>query len=202
MRQPPGSGLPPPPGQGYPVAQGYGATYGRPTRPGSVTAAAVLLIVVGSLVALFGLLFLIAGIAASGNDFGPFRSVGAAVAVIGAILIVYAAFEIVAGAKVLALRNGWRIAGIVFASLGVLFSVLSTLGSLNSQDRATFNGTTFTTDSGPNAGGIVFGLIFVGVYLFILIVLARNGRYFQGSAAPQAQWPPPQQQPPPGQFTA
>jgi hypothetical protein len=201
MQQPPGSGYPPPPGQGYPAAQGYGAAYGRPARPGSVTAAAVLLIVVGSLVALFGVLFLIVGLAATGNDFGPFRSVGAAVAVIGAIFIVYAVFEIVAGAKVLALRNGWRVAGIVFASIGVLFSVLSTLGSLNSQDRATFNGTTFTTNSGPNAGGIVFGLIFVAIYLFILIALARNGRYFQGSS-PQAQWPPPRQQPPPGQFTA
>ncbi|MFL5798890.1 MAG: hypothetical protein ACJ77A_13275 [Actinomycetota bacterium] len=200
MQQHPGSGLPPPPGQGYPSTQGPGIPYGRPARPGSVTAAGVLLIVAGSLAALFGLLFLVAGLAVTGRSFGPFSSVGTAVAVVGAVVIVYAVFEIVAGAKVLALHNGWRIVGIVFASLGVLFSALSVLGSISSEDRTTFDGNTFVTHSGPRPGGIVFGLIFVGVYLFVLVALARNARWFQGSAPP-GQWPPPQQQPAPGQFT-
>jgi hypothetical protein len=204
MQQPPGSGYPPPPGQGWqPQPQpGWGGppASGPVRRPGSVTAAGVLLIVAGSLAALIGVLFVIAGAVVNNSNFGPFDNVGAVVIVIGVLVLVYAVFEIISGAKVMALRNGWRIAGIVFAAIGVVFSFFSVIGSFSSENRLTVDSAgNLVARHGANPGGIVVGVIFLAMYLFTLVVLARNGRYFQ-RPAPVQQWPPPQQQQP-GQFT-
>lgn len=201
MQQPPG--FPPPPQGPYPQQQWPGAPapygYAREQRPGSVTAAGVILIVVGSFAALFGVLFLIAGVALSGRDVGPFRNVGATVAVIGAMVVVYAVFEIISGAKVLALRNGWRVAGIVFASIGVLFSFLSFIGSFSSQNTVDFNSNELVVHHGPNVGGIVTGAALVAVYLFVLVALGRNGEHFHRGPAQQQWQQPVQQQLPPAQ---
>jgi hypothetical protein len=171
-QQPPGSYPPPgppPPPSAYPPPTGY-QTAG--TRPGGVTTAAVLLIILGALTAIGGLFVMIGG----GALAGTFGGLGGVVIVVGVLVLAYAVFEIIAGIKVLGLSSGWRIAGIILAAIGAVFSVISLIGSFSGQNQ--LDPDTFEITSGPNVGGIIFNLIFLTMYVLVVVLLARNSRAF------------------------
>jgi len=98
------------------------------------------------------------------------------VIVVGVLVLAYAVFEIIAGIKVLGLSSGWRIAGIILAAIGAVFSVISLIGSFSGQDQ--LDPDTFEITSGPNVGGIIFNLIFLTMYVLVVVLLARNSRAF------------------------
>jgi hypothetical protein len=188
-QQPPS--YPPPPAQG-PPAPGYpapGYQAGRPARPGSVTAAGVLLIILGSFAALGGIFVMIGAAFLATADFGElapgFDVFGAAAGiavVLGIVVLVYATFKIISGAKVLALRNGWRIAGIVLCAVAIVGWILSLISAFQGGESGQFDPNTleFTTVStGPNIGGIVLSAILLATNIITLVLLARSGEAFR-----------------------
>jgi hypothetical protein len=195
-QQPPGE-YPPPPGSypagGYP-SSGYAAPAGS-GRPSSVTAGGVLLIVLGSLAGLGGLLFILGGVFLVSADFdevigsqvtGPFRDLfGAAVGifiVLGVLAIVYAVFKVIASAKVLALRNGWRIAGIVLCAVACVGWVVSLIGAITGSEEAQFDigASEFNTvATGPSIGGIIMAGLFLAGNVITIVLLARSGQAFR-----------------------
>jgi amino acid transporter len=153
--------------------------YGRPAsgRPGGVTASAVLLIVLGSLYAFFGVL-IVAGGGALTDLFG---GIGGVIIVLGLVVAAFGVLDIIAGVKVLGLSSGWRIGGIILTSIGGLFALIGTIGSFSSQAEPTFDQETLqvvTESAGPNVSGILFGLLFLAANIVALVLLARNGRVF------------------------
>jgi hypothetical protein len=161
-----------------------------PMRPGSVTAAGVLLIVLGSFAAIGGLLMIAGGAFLAsgefteqfGGGFGDLFQAAAGFAVIAGVLAVaYAVFKIISGAKVLALRNGWRIAGIVFCAVAMVGWLIVLIGSFRGREETTFDvgtGEFITAAGGADIGGIIFSLAFLAANTVTLILLARAGRAF------------------------
>jgi hypothetical protein len=195
-QQPPG-GYPPPP-QATPAGAGYpsgGYPVAGPVRPGGVTAAGVLLIILGSLAALGGLLFILGGalLASAGvneqieDQLGPqfgglFSAAAGVIIVVGVVAIVYAIFKIIAGAKVLSLRSGWRIAGIVLCALACVGWVISLIGAITGSEDAQFDfGTSefSTVATGPSIGGIIIALLFLCGNVITIVLLARNGQAYR-----------------------
>jgi amino acid transporter len=154
--------------------------YGRPGsgRPGAVTAAAVMLIILGALYALLGVLVVVAG----GALADVFGAGGAVAIVIGLVVVAFGVLDIISGVKVLALSSGWRIGGIVLTAIGGLFALIGTISSFSgTEEFQGFDPETFqpiTESTGPAIGSIIFGLLFVAANLTTLILLARNGRSF------------------------
>jgi hypothetical protein len=195
-QQPPGGYPPPPPatpaGAGYPSG---GYPVAGPVRPGGVTAAGVLLIILGSLAALGGLLFILGGalLASAGvneqieDQLGPqfgglFSAAAGVIIVVGVVAIVYAIFKIIAGAKVLSLRNGWRVAGIVLCALACVGWVISLIGAITGSEQAQFDiGTSefSTVATGPSIGGIIVALLFLAGNVITIVLLARNGQAYR-----------------------
>lgn len=165
-----------------------------PMRPGSVTAAGVLLIILGAFAAIGGVLFLVGGAFLAGGDvgeqfeeqfgsgFGDVFEAAAGVLIVVAILVIaYAIFKIIAGAKVLGLRNGWRITGIVLSAVAMLGWVIVLIGSFQGSEQVGVDPTTLeltTVSAGPNIGGIIFSLVFLAANTITLILLARAGSAF------------------------
>jgi hypothetical protein len=194
-QQPPG-GYPPPP-QATPAGAGYpsgGYPVAGPLRPGGVTAAGVLLIILGSLAALGGLLFILGGalLASAGvneqieDQLGPqfgglFSAAAGVIIVVGVVAIVYAIFKIIAGAKVLSLRSGWRIAGIVLCALACVGWVISLIGAITgSEEQFNFGTSEFSTvATGPSIGGIIIALLFLAGNVITIVLLARNGQAYR-----------------------
>jgi hypothetical protein len=191
--QPP-SGPPQPPAGGYPPQQpgaysqpAYGLPPAAAQRPGAVTAAGILLIILGALAALGGILFAFGGAILASADFeerfgGPFGDLlgaaGGILILFGVLAIAYAVFKIIAGAKVLALRNGWRIAGIVLCAVAIVGWILSLISAF--QGGQTIDADTFeVTTTGANIGSIVLAIVFLAANTITLILLARNGEPFR-----------------------
>jgi hypothetical protein len=178
--QPPGApppagppGGPPPPPSAYPPPA-YQPGSPATSRPGGVTAAAVLLIILGALTAIGGIFVMVGG----GALAGTFGGLGGVIIVVGVLALAFAVFEIISGIKILGLNPGWRIAGIVLAAIGAVFSLISLIGSFSSGE-AQFDPDTFEFSSGgPNIGGIIFNLIFLAAYVVVIVLLARNSRAF------------------------
>lgn len=171
---------PPPAPHGYPP----------PARPGGVTAAGVLLIVLGSFAALGGVFLLISVGILAGTDLGPleeqfggfFSAVAGVAVLIGILVLVYAVFKIIAGAKVFRLRNGWRIAGIVLCAIAIVGWIISLIGAIQGTQQTGLDPATleFIAEStGPNIGGIILAVIFLGLNTTALILLARSGQAFR-----------------------
>lgn len=191
MAQPPTTPPPPPPGTpGTPPPPPSGAPSGAGRRPGSVTAAGILLIVLGAFAAIGGILILIGGAILAGGDFGPLTDqfgdvLGAAAGiavVIGLLVIGYAVVKIIAGAKVFALKNAWRITGIALCAVAMVGWVIILIGSFQGQQTQTIDPTTFeftTVGTGPDIGGIIFALLFLGANTVCLVLLARAGHAFR-----------------------
>ena len=149
------------------------ATPPTAARPGMVSGAGIVMIVIGALITLVGLLSLVVGGilggAATGIDFqapglGGFAGAAAgAIIVFALILMAIGILDIVAGAKVMGGRGWARITGIVVAVLLALFS----LGGLGSGDGS----------------GTVFSLIWLAANAFIIWALATSGSWFAARSA-------------------
>lgn len=140
-----------------------------PERPGSVTASAVILIVLGVIVALFGVLSLFAGaVFPSVADSTEFRqqfgelgaSLGGLLLVFGAVLLAYGVLEVVTGIFLLPGRAWARITGLIVAVLGILFSLLGVIPG----------------ESG--AGVSIVFVVLLAAYGYVAWVLARGGAWF------------------------
>jgi hypothetical protein len=189
--QPPGGYPPQQPSGGPPPPDAYGqpATGYRPARPGSVTAAGVLLIILGAFAALAGIFVIIGGIAGGqvlsnfGGQFAGLSGAATAIGIIAGLLaLTYAVFKIISGAKVFALRNGWRIAGIVLSAIAVVGWILMLIGSFQGQETGSIDPTTFeftTVSTGPSIGGIILSLIFLSANVITIVLLARSGEAFR-----------------------
>lgn len=185
-----------------------------PRRSGWVTTAAVVLFVAGTLSALFGLIFLILGLAGGSAftdlmtgqpgmpedvDLEAVSSVMTGVmVVIGVITLAWAAAHIAAGVGILA-GQGWaRVTGLVVSILGFLVSLLGFVGILASlgATAAMVDDPDFLAETGASSAGelvaatiitsVLFILPFVVGYLIAIVALARNGSFFdrRGPAAP------------------
>jgi hypothetical protein len=119
-----------------------------PQRPGQVTAAAVILIVLGVLVSLFGVLALLAAaVFPTMADSPEFRDQLGPMAA-------------AAGIFVLSGRTWARIVGLIVAVLGILFSLV---GVLPGQNSAATN---------------VISLVMLLAYGFVAWILASRGSWF------------------------
>lgn len=144
-------------------------------RPGMVTGAGITMIVLGSLVCLFGLLFLIGGVFVSGASnaidaqapgFGNFAgAVGGVIIVFSLIFLAVGVLDIVAGANVLGGRSWARITGIVVAAILGLFGLASLGGN------------------SANGGNALFGFIVLAANAFIIWGLATTGAWFASRSA-------------------
>jgi hypothetical protein len=139
-------------------------------RPGEITAAAAILIVLGVLVALFGLLALVAGAAFPTvaqspqfrDQFGDISSaLGDLLLTIGLIVLAYGVLQVVSGIFVLPGRTWARITGLIVAVLGILFSLGGVLPA-----------------QGSAGGGNVAFLVVLLAYGFVAWVMASRGAWF------------------------
>ena len=153
----------------------YGQAPGT-DRPGSVTAAAIILMILGVLLCLGGILFLIGGAALGSGGFGGLGgALGGAVAVIGVVLLAFGVLEIVTGINLFGGKSWARIVGFILAGIGLLFSLFGLLGSFSTQPASDFAGTAAT---GPNVTNIIINLVVLVAYAYVIYALATAGRYF------------------------
>lgn len=165
---PPPAAPPPAPPYIPPPAPSYGsaATYPPAARPGMVTGAAIVLIVIGVLTALFSLLIIAGGLFVSGlgssatNQAGAvFGAAGGVLAFVGILVLAWGVLEVVTGINVLSAKGWARVTGIVLAAIGGLFSLLGLFG-------------------GNQGGGIIFPIILLVAYAFVVWALITTGAYF------------------------
>jgi hypothetical protein len=168
----------PPEDTGYPPAGAPPPNYqwatqppGPAARPGLVTAAAIVLLVLGVLTAIFGLFALLAAsIFTSGMEipgmeqFGENAAgaIGGLIAIIGGVVVVFGVLQVLSGINIFSARSWARILGIVLTVIGALFGLL-----------ALFGGNDPAANSSP-----IFGLVLLVANGFVIWVLATNGRYF------------------------
>jgi hypothetical protein len=142
----------------------------RPPRPGTVTAASIILIVIGSLVSLLGLLVVLGGALIGslgegqnlGVDLpGVTGAVGGIVAIIGLIVVLFGVLELMSGIFALLGRAWARILAMVIAGLGALFALLGVVGSGSS-----------------DAGGQVINIVLLVAYIFVIWAMATAGRWY------------------------
>ncbi|WP_320780129.1 hypothetical protein [Streptomyces sp. CRN 30] len=137
------------PGYGYPqappLAQPYGGYPGGPVEmPGGVKAARVMLFILGGFQVLGGVMMMIASAwfadafldaaesdsSITSEDADTIAGFGAGLMIFfGVVVLAFAAWAIFTGVKFNSGRGGVRISAIVYASLVVLFSLLSLLGA-------------------------------------------------------------------------
>ncbi|MEV7612307.1 hypothetical protein [Streptomyces sp. NPDC089799] len=186
-------GIPPQAAYGYPQQAGYGypagpGAVGYPgapvPMPGGASSARVILFIVGSLLALAGVLVMIGGLVfasefsdssdSTTSDAGTVF--GGAFVFLGILFAGVSLWPILTAAKLSKGRTGIRVSGIVFASLQGLFAALSTLTNAIAVSAA-----------GPhdNVGVIWISLIFAVILLVLDIWViaglssAESGAYFR-----------------------
>ena len=115
---------------------GYG---GPPPRPTGVTLAAIYLIVMGALVALFGACAAsVGGLLGSADGQAPgLGGLGAIIAGFGLVIAVIGIVGIIAGAGVLGGKSWGRWIGIVISIIFAVLLILSGVGSLTSSNGMT-----------------------------------------------------------------
>jgi hypothetical protein len=135
-----------------------------------VTAASIILIVIGSLVTLLGLLVVLGGALIGslgdrpdlGVDLpGVTGAVGGIVAVIGLIVVLFGVIELMSGIFALQGRAWARILAMVIAGLGAMFALLGIVG----------------TQSG-NSGGPAIDIVLLVAYIFVIWAMASAGRWY------------------------
>ncbi len=151
-----------------------GAPAAPAPRPASLTAAAIVLIVLGVLYALFGVAMIIGGGAATDLLGGR---LGGTVIAIGAVIVAFGVLDVISGVRVLGLSPGWRIGGIVLASLGALFALISVIGAFQTQQFDVQTGQ--LTQGGVNVGGLLLSLVLLAANVFVVVEFARQGRVFR-----------------------
>lgn len=100
------------------LEQPLGSTARSAARPAMVTAAAIILFVVGGLYALLGILVIAGGSALGGDSGGAAVLFGFLYAAIGAVAIY-------AGVQILGLRDRGRVIGLVVGGVGALLALIS-----------------------------------------------------------------------------
>jgi hypothetical protein len=174
---------------------------GASTTSGSVVAAGVILLVIATLVGIFGIFAVFAGSIMGDLKNFPGQSgltqeqldtvgrIGRTVIIaFGGVALAIALGHLLSGIGVLR-RRGWaRILGLVMSVLGVLFWLLLLVSSVLAATQAVPAG--YLENSGLTVeeyrsiarAGWIFGMAFSGVglagYLFVLVVLIRKGREF------------------------
>ncbi|MFD9084267.1 hypothetical protein ACFQ7B_07045 [Streptomyces erythrochromogenes] len=188
-------GIPPQGGYAYPqqAPQGYpGGPAGYPggpggypgahmEMPGGAKAARVILFILGSLQALFGLLIIIGGAlfasAFSGSSSSSAQDVGTAVSVgfvIGGLFLIgLALWPFLTAVKMGKGRNGVRVSGIVYGSLQTFFAGLSLLVNVAAL------GASEQSSGGPTAIVLLPAVVSLALGLTIVIGLAKAGDYFK-----------------------
>jgi len=183
------------------IPQPPAAVVPRPL-PGSITAAAVLLLVMATLTGLFGAILLLTGLLSTlpmmwwdpmtgrppfdQPGFEAFRQM-ARVFMVGfaVILLLLATAHLAAGVGLLR-RRGWaRILGLVLAVLGLLIFALGVTGSAVALVQPWPLGTDDLSREAMRAAalsGTIVGLVLTAIigvfYAFVLIVLMRRGDVF------------------------
>ncbi len=148
----------------------------RPRRPAAVTAAAIALIVLGALIGLGGLLFTLLGalVGAVGevppelsDQLGSLslNAVGGLAIVVGLALAAFGAVSVASGIGALVGRSWARVAGMIAALLGTIFSLTGI----------------FPVSDGALAGGIV-SLLLVATYAFSAWTLITSAGWFTTAA--------------------
>lgn len=148
-----------------------GAPLAPAARPGVVTAAGIVLIVLGVLTALLGIFFMLA-IAAFSGAVGEvsteiempagFDAVGAAAGIglaFGAIILTFGILQLLSGINVMPGKGWARILGIVVAAIGALLG-LAGLGG------------------GEQGGSTAVGIALLAANAFVIWALASSGRWF------------------------
>lgn len=144
-------------------------------RPGSITAAAIILIIFGAILGLVGLLVMLGGalfpaIKDSPELAGQLGSVsdsfGVFILVVGVILAAWGGLQVVAAIFVLSRRTWARIAAMILAILGALVGLATIIPGEN----------------GLSALGATVSLLLVGGHAFAIWALASQGRWFSASA--------------------
>ncbi|MEU4354676.1 hypothetical protein [Streptomyces virginiae] len=188
-------GIPPQGGYAYPqqAPQGYpGGPAGYPggpggypgahmEMPGGAKAARVILFILSSLQALFGLLVIIGGAvfasAFSGSSSSSAQDVGTAVSVgfvIGGLFLIgVALWPFLTAVKMGKGRNGVRVSGIVYGSLQTFFAGLSLLVNVAAL------GASEQSSGGPTAIVLLPAVVSLALGLTIVIGLAKAGDYFK-----------------------
>jgi hypothetical protein len=170
------------------VAAQYQDAWGRPetlpaTRPGGVTTAAVLLIILGALACLLGVILVIGAIVAgSALEEAGFGNIGGAatgvLAVLAVLVLGFGIAQIISGARVLKLSNGWRVTGIVLTSLEAVLFLFGVIGAF-ARDEEIDSVSGPVRSTGPDVGSIIFSLIFLVACVITIVLLAKNGRAFK-----------------------
>ena len=160
----------PPPAAPQPVWQAAVAPPARSPRPGTVTAASIILIVIGTLVSLLGLLVVLGGALIGTLDEGQSLGVdlpgvtgalGGVVAIVGLIVVLFGVLELMSGIFALLGRAWARILAMVIAGLGALFAFLGLVGSQSS-----------------DAGGLGVNIVLLVAYIFVIWAMATSGRWY------------------------
>lgn len=147
-----------------------------PRRPGAITAAAIILIIFGVILALLGLLIMLGGalfpaIRDSPEFAGQLGSVpdsfGTFIVVLGAIMSVWGGVQVVAAIFVLSRRIWARITAMILAILGALIGLATIIPG----------------EAGLTPVGVSISLLFVGGHAFAIWALASQGRWFAASSA-------------------
>ena len=161
---------PPPPATAWPTAAPIAAAVGPP-RPGAITAAAILLIIFGVVLALLGLLVMLGGalfpalkdspelagqLGAVDDSFGVF------ILVLGVIMAAWGGLQVVAAIFVLSRRTWARITAMILAILGALIGLATIIPGEN----------------GLSPVGATISLLFVGGHAFAIWALSSQGRWF------------------------
>jgi hypothetical protein len=150
-------------------------------RPGRVTAASIILIVLGALSVLFGLLALLGGALFAGAASDPSvqaeipglpAAFAGIILVVAVILLAWGILEILSGAKALGGRNWARITGIVLSVIGLLLFVLGLLGSMGAPQT----GVEGAEAAGPTS--MIINVVIAAAYAFVIWAFATSGRWF------------------------
>ncbi|MGH2454948.1 MAG: DUF7144 family membrane protein [Candidatus Limnocylindria bacterium] len=140
-------------------------------RPGHLLAAAVILIVLGVLVALIGAVLLLFGaLFGSLADMPEITlqvgrlpdALGGFFVVLGLLILGYGVLQVATGIAVLPGRSWARITGMILASLGALFGLAGL----------------FPVDGGGVGGGAVVSVVIVSAYVYTIWALASQGGWF------------------------
>jgi hypothetical protein len=132
-------------------------------RPGGITAASVLLFVVGGLRGVFALIALVL-VAGAGGELAGIPGAGAFIGVAIVIILITigaAILQIIGGAQTLRLRRRGRVLGLTGTIIGLAIGVLGLIGGLS---------------DGAGAS-VIFTILFLIGDIAIIVILAQNARY-------------------------
>ncbi len=162
---------PPAPAQWPPTAPVATPAPLGPPRPGSITAAAIVLIVFGAILGLIGLLVMLGGAMFSAIKDQPelagqlgqvSDAFGVFILIVGALMATWGALQVLAAIFVLRGRTWARITAMIVAILGALIGLASIIPGEN----------------GVTPVGVVISLVIVGGHAFAIWALASQGRWF------------------------